>query len=120
VSVLYLLSIIVPTVCMGLVDRRWRLFLFRPGVAGRALLVVGVGAVLFLGWDLIAIGADMYHRGESDAMTGIELAPELPLEELFFIVFLCYLTMVLHQLFRLVLARVGSRSPASDRAREAA
>jgi hypothetical protein len=31
-------------------------------------------------------------------MTGIELAPELPLEELFFIVFLCYLTLVLHQL----------------------
>ncbi|MDN4160273.1 lycopene cyclase domain-containing protein [Nocardioides abyssi] len=117
-SVLYLLSTIVPTVCMGLVDRRWRLFLFRPGVAVRALVVVAVGTVVFLVWDLIAIGTDMYHRGESDAMTGIELAPELPLEELFFIVFLCYLTMVLHQLFRLVLARASSRTP--DRMRESA
>ncbi|MDN4172461.1 lycopene cyclase domain-containing protein [Nocardioides sp. SOB77] len=110
-SALYLLSILVPTVCMGLVDRRWRLFLFRAGSARRALAVVAAGTVLFLVWDLIAIGADMYHRGESDAMTGIELAPELPLEELFFIVFLCYLTMVLHQLFRLLLApRVRSEA----------
>lgn len=112
-SVLYLLSILVPTVCMGLVDRRWRLFLFRPGSAGRALAVVAAGTVLFLVWDLVAIAADMYHRGESEAMTGIELAPELPLEELFFIVFLCYLTMVLHQLFRLVLdtrTRAGSNA----------
>lgn len=117
-SVLYLLSIIVPTVCMGLVDRRWRLFLFRPGAARRAVVVVAAGTVVFLVWDLIAIGADMYHRGESDAMTGIELAPELPLEELFFIVFLCYLTMVLHQVFRLVLARTTSAAP--ERARESA
>lgn len=101
-SWLYLLSILVPTVCMGLVDHRWRLFLFdRPRPA---LLVVAVGTVIFLVWDVVAISADMYHRGESPAMTGIELAPELPLEELFFIVFLCYLTMVLHQLLRRLLA----------------
>ena len=97
----YLLCVLVPTVAMGLVDRRWRLFLFRR--PRRALVVLGVGTVLFLAWDLVAIGTGMYHRGESPAMTGVELAPELPLEELFFVVFLCYFTMVLHQLLRLVL-----------------
>lgn len=110
-SLLYLLSLLVPTVCMGLVDHRWRLFLFRR--PGRALAVVAVGTVLFLVWDLVAIGADMYHRGESPAMTGIELAPELPLEELFFIVFLCYLTMVLHQLLRLLLGDLARRREAA-------
>ena len=100
-SLLYLLSILASGFCMGLVDRRWRLFLFdRPR---RALVVLAVGLVYFLAWDLVAIGLEIYHRGESEAMTGIEVAPELPLEELFFIVFLCYVTMVLHGLFRMLL-----------------
>jgi lycopene cyclase domain-containing protein len=100
---LYLLAIVGSTLCMGLVDHRWRLFLFaRPG---RAVLVVTAGVVFFLAWDLVAIGLDIYRRGESPAMTGIELVPDLPLEEVFFVVFLCYLTMVLHGL-------LGSQEPA--------
>ncbi|RLV56794.1 lycopene cyclase domain-containing protein [Aeromicrobium phragmitis] len=102
-SWLYLLAILGSTFCMGLVDRRWRLFLFdRPR---RAVAIVGVGGLLFVSWDLVAIALGIYQRGESPAMTGIEVVPELPLEELFFIVFLCYLTMVLHGLFSMVFAR---------------
>ncbi len=108
-SWLYLLAIVGSMICMGVVDRRWRLFLFdRPG---RAVLVVAAGVVYFLSWDLIAIGLDIYRRGESPAMTGIELMPDLPLEEIFFVVFFCYLTMVLHALLALVLSR---RSPRHD------
>ena len=100
-SFLYLLSIVGSMLCMGLVDRRWRLFLFaRPA---RALVVLAAGFVLFLVWDLFAIGLRLYRRGESEVMTGIELAPELPVEELFFIAFLCYITMVLHTGFVRVL-----------------
>ena len=108
-SWIYLLVIVASTACMGLVDHRWRLFLFaRPA---RALLVVGVGVVFFLVWDLSAISLDIYRRGESPAMTGLELAPDLPLEEVFFVLFLCYLTMVLHQLaLRLLAPRLPDRS----------
>ena len=102
-SWLYLLAIVGSTVCMGLVDHRWRLFLFaRPG---RAVCVVLAGVVYFLAWDLVAIGLDIYGRGESPAMTGIELARDLPLEEVFFVLFLCYLTMVVHGLVTMVLGR---------------
>ena len=38
-------------------------------------------------------------------MTGIELLPELPVEEIFFIVFLSYLTCVLHGLFSRLIPR---------------
>ncbi|GAB2876992.1 lycopene cyclase domain-containing protein [Nocardioides pacificus] len=111
---LYLLAILASTFCMGLVDRRWTLFLFaRPG---RALIVLGAGLVLFLAWDLVAIALEIYARGESSAMTGIELAPELPLEELFFIVFLCYHTMVVHGLALHVLRRRGARPAPTHRA----
>jgi lycopene cyclase domain-containing protein len=106
-SWIYLLVIVASTACMGLVDRRWRLFLFaRPA---RALLVVAVGVVFFLVWDLSAIGLDIYRRGESPAMTGIELVPDLPLEEVFFVLFLCYLTMVLHALLAMVLGTRAAR-----------
>ncbi|WP_370615577.1 lycopene cyclase domain-containing protein [Mumia sp. Pv 4-285] len=114
-SWLYLATIVVSTVCMGLVDHRWRLFLFaRPG---RAVALVGAGAALFLLWDLVAIRLDMYERGGSELMTGIEIAPDLPMEELFFVVFLCYLTMVVH---RLLLRLLGSVQTRTDRARQKA
>jgi lycopene cyclase domain-containing protein len=97
VSLLYLGFVVVSTLCMGLVDRRWSLFLFaRPRAAA---VVVGLGVALFIAWDLVAIELGMYVRGESPAMTGVEVLPELPVEEIFFIVFLCYITMVLHGLF---------------------
>lgn len=96
-SWLYLLSVLVSGFCMGLVDRRWRLFLFRKPT--HAIVAVSVGFVFFLAWDFVAIAVGVYARGESPAMTGIEVAAELPLEELFFIVFLCYVTGVLYGLF---------------------
>ena len=102
-SITYLAAILGSTFCMGLVDRRWRLFLFdRPR---RAVALVACGLVFFLLWDVVAIWLGIYVRGDSPAMTGIEVASELPIEEIFFIVFLCYLTMVLHRLFLRVVLR---------------
>ena len=110
-SWLYLASIVGSMVCMGLVDHRWRLFLFdRPRVA---LAAVAVGFVVFLAWDLVAIELALYTKGESPAMTGIDVAPHLPLEELFFITFLCYITGVLHGLFGRVYDHVLTE-PADD------
>ncbi len=85
-------------VCMGLLDRRFRLVLWAD--ARRGAVVLAVGVVFFIAWDVAAIAAGFYHRGESAAMTGVMLAPELPLEELVFVIFLCYLTLVLHGLVR--------------------
>ncbi|WP_110240041.1 lycopene cyclase domain-containing protein [Nocardioides gilvus] len=114
-SLLYLGFVMVSMACMGLVDRRWRLFLFdRPKVA---VVAVAVGFVLFLVWDLVAIEVGAYSKGASPAMTGIEVAPELPLEELFFITFLCYITGVFHGLFTKVLAHVADRSADVEGAR---
>jgi lycopene cyclase domain-containing protein len=108
-SWLYLAAIVGSGTCMGLVDRRWRLFLFRPGGARTALLVLLLGAAFFLAWDLVAIGLGVYERGASPGMTGIEVADELPLEELFFLVFLCYVTMVVHALVGHVLVTLERR-----------
>lgn len=105
-SFVYLALLLGALASMALVDRRARLVLWsRFPRRGAAVLVVGT--VAFLAWDLVAIAAGFYSRGGA-AMTGVELAPHLPLEELFFILFLCYLTLVLHGLVRRALpAREG-------------
>jgi lycopene cyclase domain-containing protein len=105
-SWLYLAAIVVSGLCVGLLDHRWRLFLFARSGRGRlALLVVAVGAAFFLVWDLVAIAHGMYERGDSPGMTGIEVADELPLEEVFFVVFFAYVTMVAHGAATVALVR---------------
>ncbi|WP_370361926.1 lycopene cyclase domain-containing protein, partial [Cryobacterium sp. MDB2-10] len=91
VSVAYLLSLLVSLGAMVLLDRRFRLFFWLDGRKAAAVLAIGVA--FLLAWDAGGITAGIFYRGETDLMTGIQLAPELPLEELFFLTFLCYLTM---------------------------
>jgi lycopene cyclase domain-containing protein len=92
--------------CMVLMDRRWGLVLWAD--ARRAATVIAAGVVVFLAWDLAALGLGLYRRGESAAMTGVQVAPELPLEEIFFVLFLCYLTLVLHRLAHRLLVSRGA------------
>lgn len=90
-SALYLLSLLLALGAMVLIDWRFRLFFWQK--PGRAALVLGVGVGFFLAWDLLGIALGIFQRGESQALLGWMLAPELPVEELFFLTFLCYLTM---------------------------
>ncbi|MGO4689923.1 lycopene cyclase domain-containing protein [Glaciibacter sp. 2TAF33] len=106
---LYLGALLASLGAMVLLDRRYRLF-FWAG-PGRAVVVLGVGLVFFLAWDLFGIGLGIFRRGETEFMTGLHLAPELPLEELFFLVFLCYLTMNLVTGVYRALGRALGRAP---------
>jgi lycopene cyclase domain-containing protein len=90
-GLLYLAALLVSLGCMALLDWRFRLFFWRD--ATRAAIVLGLGVVFFLAWDLAGIGLDIFYRGETEIMTGVLLWPELPLEEAFFLALLCYLTM---------------------------
>ena len=92
----YLLTLLAALACMGLVDRRWRLLLWAD--PKRAVVVLAAGVALFLAWDVAALRFGLYRRGDSRWMSGLEVARDLPVEELFFVLFLCYLTMVLHRL----------------------
>ena len=56
----------------------------------RAAVCVGVGVVLFLLWDVAGLALGIFARGESPHMTGLLLAPDLPIEEVFFLTLLCY------------------------------
>ena len=89
---LYLLFLLVGIGCMLLLDRRFRLFFWHdPAIA---TLVLTLGTVLFLIWDIAGISAGFFLRGDSAVASGIVLAPELPLEEPVFLVFLVLCIMV--------------------------
>jgi lycopene cyclase domain-containing protein len=90
-SLLYLAALLLALSGMVVLDRRFRLFFWvQPR---RAALVMFVGVAFFLVWDLAGVGLGIFFRGETAFMTGLQLAPELPVEELFFLTLLCYLTM---------------------------
>lgn len=105
-GLVYLLCLLVPLACMAVLDRRFRLVLWRAPRRGAVVLAAGIG--LFLLWDLAAIAAGHYRMGQSPLMTGILLGPELPLEELVFIAFLSYHALVLWGLVHLGLGRLGA------------
>jgi lycopene cyclase domain-containing protein len=88
---LYLGALLVALTGMVLLDRRFRLFFWRD--ARRAAIVLAVGVLFFLVWDLFGVGLGIFFRGETSFMTGLQVAPEVPLEEVFFLALLCYLTM---------------------------
>jgi lycopene cyclase domain-containing protein len=89
----YLAGLLAAIGCMVLIDARWRLVFWRAPVA--ATVTVAAGVAFFLAWDAAGILLGVFFRGSSSIVTGVELAPELPLEEPVFLAFLCYLTLVL-------------------------
>ena len=91
---IYLTALLVSLGCMLLLDWRFRLFFWRDPVT--ATIVTVVGLAFFLAWDVAGIAAGIFFRGEAAIATGIVLAPELPLEEPIFLVFLVVCTMVLY------------------------
>ncbi|ROQ39983.1 lycopene cyclase domain-containing protein [Frondihabitans sp. PhB188] len=106
-GVLYLVGLLVALTGMVVLDRRFGLFFWRD--ARRAAVVLPVGIAFFLVWDLLGIRSGIFFRGETSFMTGLQIARELPVEEVFFLALLCYLTMNLAAGMPLVLSATQGR-----------
>lgn len=111
-SLLYLLALLIALTGMVMLDRRFRLFFW--AAPRRAALVLLVGVAFFVVWDLAGIGLGIFFRGETSFMTGLQLAPELPVEELFFLTLLCYLTMNLYSGLSSSKSRSRQARPAAE------
>lgn len=94
ISFVYLACLLAGIGCMLLIDYRFRLFFWRDAAA--ATLVTLAGTAFLLLWDAAGIAAGIFLRGGSGIASGVVLAPELPLEEPVFLVFLVFCTMVLY------------------------
>ncbi|WP_350348159.1 lycopene cyclase domain-containing protein [Agromyces sp. G08B096] len=117
-SLVYLALLVASIGCMVLLDLRFRLF-FRVAPA-RAAITLAAGLAFLLAWDLVGIGLGIFLHTPNTISTGILLAPHLPLEEVVFLAFLCYLSMVLWTgALRIRAARAAraARVSAADRPR---
>lgn len=94
IGLVYLGALLLGIACMLLLDFRFRLFFWHRPAAAAVVTVVGVAFLLL--WDLAGIGLGIFLRGDGTIATGILLAPELPIEEPVFLVFLVLCTMVVY------------------------
>lgn len=93
----YLAALAISIAGMVALDWRHKLFFWRD--RRRASIVLITGVIFFLIWDLLGIGLGIFFRGSGEYMTGLVIAPELPIEEVFFLTLLSYLTMNLYGAF---------------------
>ena len=104
----YVTILLAVLVCMALCDWRWKLAFFLD--ARRAAVRSAAVVAAFLVWDALGIATGSFFRGGSSYMTGVVLAPEMPVEEPIFLFFLTYLTINLTTGARLLLDARGRRS----------
>jgi len=110
VNFLYLAALLVSLTGMVMLDRKFTLFFWADAL--RASIVLTVGVVFFLIWDVTGIAAGVFFRGEGPYMTGLLIGPELPIEEVFFLTLLSYMTMnVFAALSRALTSQAGKKAP---------
>ena len=88
---LYLTGLLIGIAGVATIDVRFRLFVRAAPVS--AVVVLAVGVAGFLLWDTAGIRLGIFFEGNRALITGVQLAPQVPLEELFFLVLLCWTTM---------------------------
>lgn len=101
---LYLAALLVSLAGMLMIDRVHQVALWHD--ARRTSLVVAIGVAVFIVWDIFGIALGIFFSGRSQYMSGLYLGPEFPIEELLFLTFLCYFTLIVY----LIGARVWPRT----------
>jgi lycopene cyclase domain-containing protein len=106
---IYLLCLLVSLAgCLAL-DLRYKLAIAIQ--TRRTVLTVLIGATFFLIWDMVGVQSGIFFRGQTQFLLGLQLAPEVPVEEVFFLLLLSYLTLLMF----LGLGRFAhSKKPKSD------
>jgi lycopene cyclase domain-containing protein len=111
VNGLYLAGLLVSIAGLVVLDLRLKLFL--GAAPRRAGAVLAVGVVGFLVWDAAGVGLGVFFEGPSTLLVGLDLAPQIPVEELFFLILLCLSAMEAFALAQRALDR-RARATRSD------
>ncbi len=93
----YLGALLVSLVGLGMLDRRFSLALFVEPV--RTVTTLALAVAVFLIWDVLGVERGIFFIGDGPFQTGVLLAPEIPIEEVFFLLLLTYQTLLLWRWF---------------------
>jgi lycopene cyclase domain-containing protein len=92
VNFIYLGSLLVSLAGLVALDRKHKLAFAKNPKA--ATIAIAIPYLIFVIWDAAGIALGIFFKGQSQFLTGIMIAPEFPLEELFFLALLCYTTLI--------------------------
>lgn len=92
---LYLAGLCVSLSGLALLDRRYKLAFWHN--ARPTALTIGVAVGIFIVWDIIGIALGIFFHGGSVWTLPLRIIPEFPIEELFFLTLLCYVTLLLYR-----------------------
>jgi lycopene cyclase domain-containing protein len=88
----YLAILLISLVGCYLLDKTHKLaFTLDPK---RAFWSMVPAFVVFVIWDIAGITLAIFFRGNNTLLTGIQLFPEFPIEEILFLALLCYSTLI--------------------------
>ena len=90
----YMVALLVSLAGLTAIDLRHRLALAVS--TSRTLITLGLSVAFFLIWDAFGVALGVFFRGQSQLLTGIVIAPEIPLEEVFFLILLSYSALLLY------------------------
>lgn len=90
----YMVALLFSLASMVLIDYRYQLAMFQS--LRRTVITLAVGVAVFIVWDVLGIALGIFFSGQSPYMSGWYIAPEFPVEELLFLTFLCYFTLILY------------------------
>lgn len=97
-KVWYLTALLLALLGLIVIDFRFHLAWWRD--ARRALLTFALGLTYFLTWDAVGIHSNIFFIGPAKILTGWRIAPQVPIEELFFLTLLIYVTLIIWQLMQ--------------------
>lgn len=92
---LYLLALAISITGMAVIDWRYRLAFWHN--RRRTVLTIGSAVAVFVIWDILGIALGIFFHGGSEFTLPYRLLPEFPIEEIFFLVLLCYCTLVIYR-----------------------
>ena len=92
---LYLASLLFVIGCLVLVDWRFKLAFFFN--LRRTALTLAIAIWLFIAWDVLGIRIGIFFSGNSAYSLPFRIIPEFPIEELFFLFVLTYVSLLIYR-----------------------
>lgn len=91
----YLIALLVSIVGLAAIDWRHKVAFWYD--AKRASATIGIAVAIFVVWDVLGIVLGIFFHGGSLYTLPFRIAPEFPVEELFFLVLLSYTTLMIYR-----------------------
>ncbi|MFZ1301832.1 MAG: lycopene cyclase domain-containing protein [Candidatus Microsaccharimonas sp.] len=91
----YLAALLVAISGLFTIDAKYKLAFFYD--RARTIKVIGIGMAVFIVWDILGIVLGIFLHGDSAYSLPFVIAPQFPIEELFFLFLLNYTTLILYR-----------------------